>query len=75
MQPRAMLKLTALVATSVLMASSTLYAAGNNGKGGKGNNRDNDRNSSVLWPDHENACAVGNHPPQGANCTNRDDQR
>ena len=72
-------KLAVLTAALVLALSTAAVAANNGGKNGRDGNRDNrgdrDRNVSDLWRNHENACAVGNKPPQGANCTNRDDAR
>lgn len=79
MTPNITSKLAVLVAASILALSTAAFAANNGGKNGNDGNKDNngnrDKNASDLWPDHENACAVGNKPPQGANCTNRDDRQ
>jgi hypothetical protein len=71
-------KLIILVAASGLMLSTAAYGRDNGGRGGDRGDRGNngrDRDSSFIWKDHENGCAVGNTPPPGANCTNRDDRR
>lgn len=71
-------RLIVLAAASGLMLSTAAYARDNGGRGGDRGDRGNngrDRDSSFIWKDHENGCAIGNTPPPGANCTNRDDQR
>jgi hypothetical protein len=79
MKSSAISKLVVLAAASGLMLSTAAYARDNGGRGGdrgdRGNNGGRDRDSSFIWKDHENGCAVGNTPPPGANCTNRDDRR
>jgi hypothetical protein len=75
MKIRTISKLIVLAAASGLMLSSAAYAGNNGGRGGDRGDRGRDRNSDFIWRDHENGCAVGNTPPPGANCTNRDDQR
>lgn len=65
-------KFAILLATCVFAFSSAAYA----GKGGRDNNHGNNnrnmqRNDNWIWPRHENGCAVGEDPPPGANCTNR----
>jgi hypothetical protein len=64
-----------LAAASALMLSTAAYARDNGGRGGDRGDRGHNRDSDFIWKDHENGCAVGNTPPPGANCTNRDDQR
>ncbi len=63
-----------LAAAAALTFSTAAYARDNGGRDG-GNRDRGDRDSTFIWKDHENGCAVGNTPPPGANCTNRDDQR
>lgn len=61
-----------ILATMCAVAMASNATAADRGKGG---NRD--RNNTEVWRNqnaHENGCAVGNTPPPGANCTNRDDQ-
>ena len=60
-------------AASLLLLSTSAYAAGGGKDGGR--DRGGNRDSAIIWKDHENGCAVGNKPPPGANCTNRDDNR
>jgi hypothetical protein len=63
-------------AASVLILSTAAYAGNNGGRGGdRGDRGGRDHDTSFIWKDHENGCAVGNTPPPGANCTNRDDDR
>lgn len=68
-------KAIALAAVMLSVLASTAYAA-NNGKGGNdgrdGNRNNRGHNANELWLDRENGCAIGNRPPPGANCTNRE---
>jgi hypothetical protein len=77
------LTLAAIAATSMIVLSSgtissDAYAANRGDRGTHSDRRDrserNNRSSDLLWRRHENGCAVGNTPPPGANCTNRDTQ-
>lgn len=68
-------KITVLAAASLLALSTATYAAGNGGRDGGGDRGGHNKDSAIIWKDHENGCAVGNRPPPGANCTNRDDNR
>jgi hypothetical protein len=63
-----------LAAATALVFSTAAYARDSGGRDG-GNRDRGDRDSTFIWKDHENGCAVGNTPPPGANCTNRDDQQ
>ena len=65
----------ALVAAACVLAVAANATASDRGKGGRDNNRN--RDSTEIWKNqrsHENGCAIGNDPPPGANCTNRDNQ-
>jgi hypothetical protein len=67
-------QLAVFAAAAALALSSAAYARDNGGRD-RGNRDRSDRNSTFIWKHHENGCAVGNRPPPGANCTNRDDQQ
>ena len=69
-----MIKRVAPIAALLLFISSGVYAANNGGKDRNGGDRGNNRDNSEIWPRHENGCAIGNDPPPGANCTNRNDR-
>lgn len=65
----------AVLAVACVLAAASATVAGDRGKGGKDNGRE--RSNQFIWKhkwEHENGCAIGNDPPPGANCTNRDDQ-
>lgn len=67
-------RLAVAAAATALALSTGAYARDNGGRDGGNRDRGN-RDSTFIWKDHENGCAVGNTPPPGANCTNRDDNR
>jgi hypothetical protein len=71
-------RLAILMAATLLMATSgglTAEARDNHqGRHDRSDRRERD-NSDLIWKRHENGCAVGNTPPPGANCTNRDPQK
>ena len=70
---RAVPVLAAFVAAAMLAMPAMTFAGDRSGRGGDHNgNRDKSHNE-LLWKRHENGCAIGNDPPPGANCTNRDD--
>jgi len=67
-------QLAVLAAAAALSLSTVAYARDNGGRD-NGNRNRGDRDSELIWKRHENGCAIGNTPPPGANCTNRDDQQ
>ena len=66
---------TSILTALALGLSSAAYAANRDGgKNSDGRNTDRDHRNKEFWPQHENGCAIGNDPPPGANCTNRDER-
>ena len=62
----------AAVLVSALATTAIPASKDGSGKDGRDGNNKGRQNADELWLDRENGCAVGNNPPPGANCTNRE---